>query len=86
MVVWGVYECDDIRMIQEFSSAVKNREPDTYFDLDNTHIDDNNVYGSHRLYRAYAEHEHEHEHEHEECTEARSIAALFMAREKIANA
>ena len=40
---------------KEFSSVLKNREPDTYFNLDRTYVDKNNLYGSHRLYRAYAD-------------------------------
>ncbi len=39
----------------EFISLLKNRKLDTHFDLDDNYIDNSNLYGSHRLYRAYAD-------------------------------
>ncbi len=39
----------------EFSSLLKNRKPDTWLDLNSNYRDNKNLYGSHRLYRAYAD-------------------------------
>ena len=39
----------------EFSALLKNREPDIHFDLDSNYMDSSNLYGSHRLYRVYAD-------------------------------
>ncbi len=40
---------------REFSSLLKNRQPDTWLDLDSRYVDNKNIYGSHRLYRAYVD-------------------------------
>ncbi len=37
----------------EFSSLLKNRRPDSYFDLDGNYVDNSNLYGKHSLYRVY---------------------------------
>ena len=37
----------------EFSSLLKNRQPDSYFDLDGNYVDNSKLYGKHSLYRVY---------------------------------
>ncbi len=39
----------------EFSSLLKNRQPDTWFDLDGNYVDNENAYGGQSFYRAYAD-------------------------------
>lgn len=40
---------------REFSSLLKNRQPDSYFDFDRRYVDNKNVYATHRFYRAYVD-------------------------------